>query len=115
MPCHTQCHCHAAHPTCPAPQALQISGVHAYAVGNTSWEALSSLTALTSLALQFKPEDKRGPRSFFSGCRGLLQFSEEWGVAPPIVRLEHLPASVQELQLAHCYVGVPAEGCMRAG
>jgi hypothetical protein len=96
-------------------QALQISGVPAYAVGSTSWEGLSSLTGLTSLALQFKPADKREPRSLFSGCRGLLQFTEEWGIAPPIVRLEHLPAGVRELQLAHCFVGLPAEGCLRAG
>lgn len=96
-------------------QALQISGVYAYAVGNTSWEGLNTLTSLTSLALQFRTEDKNAPRSFFSGCRGLLQFTGEWGVAPPIVRLEHLPASVQELRLANCYVGVPAEGCLRAG
>ena len=95
-------------------QQLRLSGLSFYAVAHTSWEGLSTLTALTSLALQFVP----GTLPIFpvgEGCVGLKQPVRSVGGGLPVVRLEHLPASTQQLQLMNCYVGVPASGCIRAG
>lgn len=33
----------------------------------------------------------------------------------PVLRLEHLPAGLQALQLTNAYVGVPAAGMLHAG
>jgi hypothetical protein len=106
----------------PVLQALKLSGMSPYAVGRTCWEALSTLTALTSLALQFIPASPLHnalTQSHQGVHHGAGEPSRETvvslGEALPVLRLEHLPAGVQELQLANCYVGVPDTGCVRAG
>jgi hypothetical protein len=103
-------------------QALKLSGMSPYAVGRTSWEGLSTLTGLTSLTLQFIPASP-AHNALTLGLQGIHHVAGEpspetvvsMGEAHPVLRLEHLPAGVQELQLANCYVGVPATGCLRAG
>lgn len=105
----------------PVLQALKLSGLSPYAVGRTSWEALCTLTALTSLALQFTPSTTT-QHILTLGHPGVRHVPGEACAEPgrlgevlPVLRLEQLPASVQELQLANCYVGVPATGCLCAG
>lgn len=95
-------------------QALKLSGLPPYAVAYTSWEGLSSLTALTSLALLFEPPNNMH-RCIADNCRGLKQPPESPGGAMPVLRLEHLAAGLAALQLTNAYVGVPAAGMLRAG
>lgn len=95
-------------------QSLKLCGLPSYAVALTQWHGLSTLTALTRLVLQFQPASST-MQVMCSGFAGLKQPISSPGGGLPVVRLEHLPAGVQELQLASCYVGVPAEGCLRAG
>jgi hypothetical protein len=95
-------------------QALKLSGLPPLSVSQTSWEGLSRLTGLTSLALQFQTPSKANT-ILAEGCSGLKQPPRCQGGSMPVVLLEHMPIGVLELQLASCYVGVPVGGCMRSG
>jgi len=95
-------------------QQLKLSGLPAYAVGRTTWEGLSQLTALTALALQFTPMSSTFDTVCMT-CSGLKQPVRSPGGGLPVVRLEHLPPTLQELQLTSCYLGVPASGSWKAG
>jgi hypothetical protein len=84
------------------------------AVSETSWAGLSACSSLTRLVLKFLPVhsdwEDRVERSL-----GLKRPATAVGGGMPVLRLEHLPAGLRELQLSGCYVGVPAQGCLNAG
>lgn len=106
----------------PQLQSLQLAGVPAFSVGHTSWSGLSTLTCLTSLALQFVLPSAtvqivcRMSYSANSPLQGLCRAAmSPMGVGMPILQLDQLPAQLEELQLSRAFVCLPATGSMRLG
>jgi hypothetical protein len=82
--------------------ALRLANLSAAAVQHTDWQGLSSLSCLTSLALQFLPPTRDSCAATHDNARVKAGL--------PLLRAELLPPTLVQLQLAHAYVCVPFGG-----